>query len=60
MYFSSIEKLKDYIKDIEMKPSGQLMIFAADKSASEIDEVIEYLNEKEVKFFRGLYYYCFG
>jgi hypothetical protein len=55
MYFNNIEKLKDYVKEIEMKPSEQLMIFAADRSASEIDEVIEYLNEKEVKFFGGIY-----
>jgi hypothetical protein len=55
MYFSSIEKLKDYIKDIDMQPTEQLMIFAADKSASEIDEVIEYLNKREVKFFGGIY-----
>lgn len=55
MYFKNIGELKDYVKTVEMKASEQLMVFAADRSSSEVDEVIQHLNEKEIKFFGGIY-----
>jgi len=55
MYFETAEGLKTYINRIIVEPDEQLMILAGYKSADEVSEVMEFLNEKGINFFGGIY-----
>lgn len=55
MYLNSLNELKTYVKDLCVKPEEELMILTGEKSSSDVDELISYLNEEKVKFFGGIY-----
>lgn len=55
MYVSSLSKLKDYVSNLKIKSSEELMILVAEKSSNEVSELIDFLNTGRIKFFGGIY-----
>ena len=55
LYLKSFIQFKEYVENLEVKSTEQLMIMIAEKSAQNVDELIEYLNIKNIKFFGGIY-----
>lgn len=55
MYLKSLLELKDYIEKTEIRPTEQLMILVGEKSAEDVNIIIEYLNIKHINFFGGIY-----
>ena len=55
MYFETAEELKTYLNRLIVEPEEQMMILAGYKSADDVNEVREFLNEKGIKFFGGIY-----
>lgn len=55
MYLKSLDKLKEYIQDINVDNAEELMILVGEKSAEHIDDMNKYLNTLGIKFFGGIY-----
>ena len=55
MYLHSLEQLKNYINHLEIKCSEELMILVGENSYYDVESLISYLNNKNVKFFGGVY-----
>ncbi|MFL0197382.1 FIST signal transduction protein [Clostridium sp. WILCCON 0269] len=55
MYLESMVTLKEYIENLKVKSNEQLMVLVAEKSAPAIEELIIYLNNKNINFFGGIY-----
>jgi Uncharacterized conserved protein len=55
LYLKSFSQFKEHIGNLELESTEQLMIMVGEKSAQNINELIEYLNNKNVKFFGGIY-----
>ena len=50
MYLEAMSTLKEYIENLKVESSEQLMLLVAENSASEVDELINYLNSKNISF----------
>jgi hypothetical protein len=55
MYLDSFEQFKNYINDLEIKASEELMILVGENSYYDVESLIKYLNDKNIKFFGGVY-----
>lgn len=55
MYFETAEELKAYMNRLIVEPEEQMMVLAGYKSAGEVNGVMEFLNEKGIIFFGGIY-----
>lgn len=55
MYFKLFDELKTYIDEVKLKPNEQFMILTGEKSSPYIDELINDLNSRNIKFFGGIY-----
>lgn len=55
MYLKSFEQFKQHIDGLDVRPTEQLMILAAEKSSVHVEELITFLNLKGIKFFGGIY-----
>lgn len=55
LYLKSFSELKEYVENVEMKPTEHLMILVAEESSQNINELIEYINNKKINFFGGIY-----
>lgn len=55
MHLKSFPQVKEYVENLEVKSTEQLMIIVAEKSSQNVGELIEYLNSKNIKFFGGIY-----
>lgn len=55
MYFREYDDLTDYVDELDIKDSESLMVFVGDRSANSLNNLITYLNGKEIKFFGGIY-----
>lgn len=55
MYLKSLQELEAYVETNIFLENEELMIFVADQSAGDLDEIRAYLNSKNIKFFGGIY-----
>lgn len=55
MFFKTIEELKSKVESTGTKPEEQLMILVAEGSAPYLNELMDYLNSKNISFFGGIY-----
>lgn len=55
MYFESISDLKSYISSTSLSSSDQLMIMVGDRSADQVSDMMEFLNERNISFFGGIF-----
>ncbi|MBC9784068.1 FIST C-terminal domain-containing protein [Heliobacterium chlorum] len=55
MYKRTFRELADYIAQLDILPSEQLMILTADKSSHHVPELINLMNSKNMQFFGGVY-----
>jgi len=55
MYFESLNDLKNFIASSALSSEDQLMIMVGDKSADQVPEMMQFLNEKNVSFFGGIF-----
>jgi hypothetical protein len=55
MYFSNLDDLKVYAADAVFSSSEQLMIMVGDRSADQVNDMIEFLNQKNISFFGGIF-----
>ncbi|WP_246615497.1 FIST signal transduction protein [Clostridium thailandense] len=55
MYLESISILKEYVENLTIESGEQLMLLVGEKSSLEVEELINYLNNKNIKFFGGIY-----
>lgn len=55
MYLKSFEEVKNYIDCLSMKDSEQVMVLVAGKSSQFVENLIDYMNNKNLKLFGGVY-----
>lgn len=55
MFFNHLNEFKDYIELSDVKSEEALMIFVGENSACELENMMEHLNNKNIKFFGGIY-----
>lgn len=55
MYITTFEELKSHIATLEITPSEEMMLLVGEKSAEEVQELIHFLNERNIRFFGGIY-----
>jgi len=55
MYYESLSALKDFVSSSALSSEDQLMIMVGDKSADQVAEMIQFLNERNVSFFGGIF-----
>lgn len=55
MYFSNITEISDIALEKLSKNNGYLLIYVAEKSASQTEALIAMLNEQQLQFFGGIY-----
>lgn len=55
MYFLTFNELKQYISNMEIKQTEELMILVGEKSSPNVLELISFLNDKKINFFGGIY-----
>ncbi|SHJ47540.1 FIST signal transduction protein [Clostridium magnum] len=55
MYLKSFFELKEYIENVKVESTENLMIMVAEKSAENVNELIGYANDKNIKIFGGIY-----
>jgi hypothetical protein len=55
LYLKNIDELKMYMNAIKVEESEQLMILVGEKSAENVRVVMDFLNERKIKFFGGIY-----
>lgn len=55
MYLASFAELKNYLGEMEVNPSKELMILVGEKSSQDVEGLINFLNQQGIKFFGGIY-----
>lgn len=55
MYLVNFDQLKSYMEYLEVKPSEQVMVLVAGKSAQYVQDLQDYMNSKNIRFFGGIY-----
>jgi hypothetical protein len=55
VYFRNLTELKGYVAESTFAQSEQLMILVGDKSEDQVHDMMEYLREKKVDFFGGIF-----
>jgi hypothetical protein len=55
MYFKTIRTLQDYVETLTFSESESLLVVVGDKSESDIQGMMSYLNEKKINFFGGVF-----
>jgi hypothetical protein len=55
MYLKNSEELKMYVNTTKIEETEQLMILVGEKSSAEVKNITDFLNEKGIKFFGGIY-----
>ena len=55
MYLNSFDELKNYVDNLEIKAVEELMILVGENSYYDVEILISYLNNKNIKFFGGVY-----
>jgi len=55
MYLSTLDELKKYVSNTEVKPKEELMILVGENSADKVEELINFLNGGGIHFFGGIY-----
>lgn len=55
MYLETIKQAKEFIKGLKIEEKEQLMILAGDNSTQYVEELINFLNDKRINFFGGIY-----
>lgn len=53
MYLETIREFKEFIKTLKIEEKEQLMILAGGDSAKYIEELINFLNDEKINFFRA-------
>lgn len=55
MFLQSFDELKDYIAKLQLGTTEELMILVGDESADCVEELIQFVNGHNIKFFGGIY-----
>lgn len=55
MYLKSLDELKTCVKALNISKQEELMIFVGEKSSEDVEELMKYLNDENIKFFGGIY-----
>ena len=55
MYFSNLDDFKVFAQDAVLSSSDQLMIMVGDRSADQVNDMIDFLNQKNISFFGGIF-----
>ncbi len=55
MYFKTLDDLENYVSGTSFTSSDQLMILAGERSADQVQEMIDRLNRHNVSFFGGIF-----
>lgn len=55
MYLESFSNLKDYVENLIITPEEKLMILVGEDSSKDLDELMNYLKDKNINFFGGIY-----
>lgn len=55
MYVKSLSNLKDYVESLIVTPTEKLMILIGEDSSQNLDELMNYLKDKNINFFGGIY-----
>ncbi|WP_238915538.1 FIST N-terminal domain-containing protein [Clostridium sp. YIM B02555] len=55
MYLSTLNDLKYYVDELSIEGNERLMIFVGDGCEKEVNEMINFLNSKNILFFGGIY-----
>ncbi len=55
MFFKALGDLENYVNTTLFSSSDQLMIMVGEKSADQVPEMIDYLNQQNVSFFGGIF-----
>lgn len=55
MYFKNYDDLVDYVDNLDIKETESLMILVGDRSEQFVKGLMDYLNNKKINFFGGIY-----
>ena len=55
MYLSTLNDLKYYVEELSIDSDERLMIFVGDAYEKEVQDMMNYLNSKNIMFFGGIY-----
>lgn len=55
MYIKSLSDLKGYVESLNITPTEKLMILVGEDSSRSLDELRNYLKDKNINFFGGIY-----
>ena len=55
MYLSTLNDLKYYVEELSIGSDERLMIFVGDAYEKEVQDMMNYLNSKNIMFFGGIY-----
>lgn len=55
MYFKTLDQVRLYLESHSLSEKEELMIFVADNSSCYLNELMDYLNNKNITFFGGIY-----
>ena len=55
MYLSTLNDLRYYIEELSIDSDERLMIFVGDAYEKEIQDMMNFLNSKNILFFGGIY-----
>lgn len=55
MYLSTLNDLKYYVEELSINSDERLMIYVGDGCEKEVQDMINYLNSKNILFFGGIY-----
>lgn len=55
MYFKDVDKLQQYVKNLELLDDEQLMVLIGDKSSEFVNFLISFMNRNRINFFGGIF-----
>lgn len=55
MFLKTAEEVKNYIDNLSLIENDTLMILVGEKSSNDLEGIREYLNNKDIRFFGGIY-----
>ncbi|MDP4088912.1 MAG: FIST C-terminal domain-containing protein [Bacillota bacterium] len=55
MFLQSFDEFKDYVASLQLKESEELMILVGDKSSGCVEELIQFINGRNIRFFGGIF-----